>query len=80
MGNQVDDHDKKDEGSHSAHHHNEEINKNIPPALRDIEAEQDKGEDADRSVISEKRKFLQQKSQEGYTWNSNTKHWAHKET
>lgn len=75
----IDDHDKKDEGSHPAHHHNEEINKNMPPALRDIEAEQAKGENADRNVISEKRQFLQQKAQEGYMWNHNTNHWIHRE-
>ena len=75
----LDDHDKKDGGSHPAHHHNEEINKNIPPALREIQEEQAKKDDADQKVIADNRQFLQQKSQEGYVWNHNTNHWIHRE-
>jgi hypothetical protein len=76
----IDDHEKQKKGSHSAHHHNQEVmNKNIPPALREIEEEQAKKGDANESLIEKNRQFLQQKSQEGYAWNPNTNHWTHKE-
>ena len=77
--NHFDEHDKKESGSHPAHHHNKEIlDKNIPPALREIKEEEGK-EEPNEQIISKNRQFLQQKNQEGYVWNHNTNHWIHRE-
>ena len=75
----INDHDKKEKGSHPAHHHNKMMSSNLPPALREIEEEQAKEGDANEKIISDNRQFLQQKAQQGYMWNPNTKHWIHKE-
>ena len=81
--NHFDEHDKKESGSHPAHHHNKEImDKNIPPALREIKEEEAKaatGGEPNEQIISKNRQFLQQKNQEGYVWNHNTNHWIHRE-
>ena len=77
--NHFDEHDKKESGSHPAHHHNKEImDKNIPPALREIKEEQAKDE-PNEQLIAKNRQFLQQQNQEGYVWNHNTNHWIHRE-
>ena len=81
--NHFDEHDKKGSGSHPAHHHNKEImDKNIPPALKEIKEEEAKGATGGKpneQIISDNRQFLQQKNQEGYVWNHNTNHWIHRE-
>ena len=78
--NHLDDHDEKEAGSHPAHHHNKEIaDKSLPPAARDLREQRALGDDADESIIAESTEFLRQQAQEGYIWNANTGHWAHKE-
>ena len=77
----LDDHDEKEAGSHPANHHNKEIaDKSLPPAARDLREQRALGDDADESIIAESTEFLRQQAQEGYIWNANTGHWAHKES